>query len=153
MKNELNVYLHQLLAGHLRIEPDGEMVFTYNPAYTKDKQNHPLSQSLPLRLETYNAKQCRPFFSGILPEAHLRIAIARQLGISEKNDFALLAGIGGECAGAVSLLPSGSKLNSLQAEYRILDDLALVNILQTMHQKPMIAGEDGIRLSLAGAQD
>jgi serine/threonine-protein kinase HipA len=31
--------------------------------------------------------------------------IAAILGINERNDFAMLERIGGECAGAVSLLP------------------------------------------------
>lgn len=153
MKNTLNVYLNQNIIGNLKIDTYGEMSFTYNANYAKDKNNLALSQSLPLRIDPYKVQECRPFFSGILPEAHLRVAIARQLGISEKNDFALLSAIGGECAGAVSLLPSSAQLNDLKPDYRFLSDQALIDILQTMHQKPMIAGEDGIRLSLAGAQD
>jgi serine/threonine-protein kinase HipA len=75
------------------------MVFLYDKNYATNKENQVLSQSLPLRTEPYYFKECLPFFSGILPEAQLRIAIAKQLGISEKNDFALLSEIGGECAG------------------------------------------------------
>lgn len=33
--------------------------------------------------------------------------------ISEKNDFALLAAIGGECAGAVMLLPQNTSIVQL----------------------------------------
>lgn len=153
MKHKLDVYLNQMLVGQLSRDAQGDMSFVYESHYLEDKQNRPLSQSLALQKEVYNSKQCRPFFSGILPEAHLRASIARQLGISEKNDFALLAAIGGECAGAVSLLPSPSSPTCLQADYRILDTQAVSNILKTMIQKPMLAGEDGIRLSLAGAQD
>ena len=153
MERNLDVYLNQTLIGHLSIDPQGDMAFIYNQAYASNKQNPPLSQSLPLQAAAYDAKQCRPFFSGILPEAHLRASIARQLGISEKNDFALLSAIGGECAGAVSLLPPSVTLQNLEPEYRMLDEHALASILDTMHQKPMLVGEDGIRLSLAGAQD
>jgi serine/threonine-protein kinase HipA len=153
MKNKLDVYLNQNLTGQLSIDVHGDMAFTYHDDYVKNKNNHPLSQSLPLLEKTYYAKQCRPFFSGILPEAHLRASIARQLGISEKNDFALLSALGGECAGAVSLLPSPSTFTDLQPEYKIIENNAIADILQTMHQRPMIVGEDGIRLSLAGAQD
>lgn len=151
MKN-LDVYLNQILTGQLSMDVHGDMSFVYDKEYIQD-HNYPLSQSLPLQEEVFNAKQCRPFFSGILPEANLRTSIARHLGISEKNDFALLSAIGGECAGAVSLLPSPSNLTDLQPEYKILSDHALADILTKMHQRPMIAGEDGIRLSLAGAQD
>lgn len=150
---KLDVYLYQNLIGNLSIDDYGEMAFVYNDNYIDNKNNPPLSQSLPLQKKIYVAKECRPFFSGILPEAHLRASIARQLGISEKNDFALLTAIGGECAGAVSLLPSPSAEANLISDYRVMDDNAVSNILQTMIQRPMLVGEDGIRLSLAGAQD
>lgn len=153
MMYKLDVYLNQVLTGQLSIDTAGDMAFSYNDTYIEHPNNQALSASLPLQQGVYDAKQCRPFFSGILPEAHLRASIARHLGISEKNDFALLAAIGGECAGAVSLLPSPSTPSDLKPEYRVLDDNAVVNVLQTMHQRPMLVGEDGIRLSLAGAQD
>ena len=154
MKNhKLDVYLNQTLTGQLSIDAQGDMLFVYDSDYIDNKKNQPLSQSLPLQKQPYDARQCRPFFNGILPEAHLRVAIARHLGISEKNDFALLAAIGGECAGAVSLLPTHSTPDDLKPTYRVLNDDEISTILQTMIQKPMLAGEDGIRLSLAGAQD
>lgn len=129
------------------------MEFTYDPEYLRHEKHQALSQSLPLQKNAFTNKQCRPFFSGILPEAKLRAAIARHLGISEKNDFALLAALGGECAGAVSILPNATDLQNIKPDYRIIDNKALPQILQTIIQKPMLAGEDGIRLSLAGAQD
>ena len=153
MIRKLAVYFNQTPIGLLCINAHNEMTFTYHAKYAENKQNQALSQSLPLQKATYDAKECRPFFSGILPEAHMRTAIAKQLGISEKNDFALLSAIGGECAGAVSLLPEGAAPNNLKPVYRIINDNAIAAILDTMHQKPMLAGEDGIRLSLAGAQD
>ena len=154
MKNhKLDVYLNQTLTGRLSIDIYGDIEFVYDPDYINNKKNRPLSQSLPLQEQPYNTRQCRPFFNGILPEAHIRVAIARHLGISEKNDFALLAAIGGECAGAVSLLPARSIPEDLKPDYKIINDDAVLNILHTMVQKPMLAGEDGIRLSLAGAQD
>ncbi len=154
MKNQkLNVYLHQKLTGELSISTDGDMSFVYDATYLDDKESPILSQSLPLQNSPFNAKRCRPFFSGILPEAHLRTSIARHLGISEKNDFAILAAIGGECAGAVSLLPLKAHPTDLTPDYKIINDNAVSSILETMIQKPMLVGEDGIRLSLAGAQD
>lgn len=85
MKNhKLDIYLNQTLAGQLRIDTHGEMSFVYDEGYLENNKNLPLSHSLPLQQAPYSTKQCRPFFSGLLPEAHMRTAIARQLGISEK---------------------------------------------------------------------
>jgi serine/threonine-protein kinase HipA len=154
MKNyKLDVYLSQILTGQLSIDMHGDMTFAYDSHYLKNKENLPLSQSLPLHHTTFPMKQCRPFFSGLLPEANLRATIARQIGISEKNDFALLAAIGGECAGAVAILPQNIGINQLKPDYKIIKKQKVLDILQTLHQRPMIVGEDGIRLSLAGAQD
>jgi serine/threonine-protein kinase HipA len=150
--HNLHVYLHETHAGQLSIDTHGDMVFIYDEHYVGNEMSIPLSRSLPLQQTPYLMKQCRPFFSGLLPEAHLRTSIAHQLGISEKNDFALLAAIGGECAGAVTLLPHGMSSPQIP-DYKIIKKQAVKEILQIMHQKPMIAGEDGIRLSLAGAQD
>src|SRR5205807_10031829 len=58
------------------------------------------SVSLPLRKEHFTRGECRGFFSGILPEESKREIIARNLGISARNDYAMLEQIGGECAGA-----------------------------------------------------
>lgn len=151
--NKLDVYLHQTLTGQLSIASTGELSFRYDESYLHQTQSPPLSFSLPLSDKNYSAVQCRPFFSGLLPEANLRSALARQLGISEKNDFSLLTALGGECAGAIALLPPSQPLLSLTPDYKVLNKAELKKVLKTMHQRPMIVGEDGLRLSLAGAQD
>lgn len=94
----------------------------------------------------------RPFFANLLPESDLRRVIARKLGLSEQNDFALLEAVGGECAGAVSLLPAEMPVSG-EGSYRSLDDEALDDLVAELPKRPMLAGEAGIRLSLAGAQD
>lgn len=59
--------------------------------------------------EAFNRRECRPFFAGLLPEEIQRKLIAQSFGVSERNDFSLLDKIGGECAGAVSLMPPGQR--------------------------------------------
>ena len=77
---------------------------------------------------------------------------AQNLGVSERNDFALLEKIGGECAGAVTFLPPGVTLSSKTDGYRLLTPDELTQTLESLPRHPLLAGEDGIRLSLAGAQ-
>ncbi len=75
--------------------------------------------------------------------------------MSSQNDFALLYHIGGECAGAVTLLKPGQPLSSPGQgdEVQWLCDEEIVAILDELPHRPMLAGKDGLRLSLAGAQD
>jgi serine/threonine-protein kinase HipA len=131
----------------------GRLRFEYSPGWLAQATACALSQSLPLRAEAFDDRAARPFFSGLLPEGEQRRLVAQALQASWQNDFALLAGIGGECAGAVTLLELG-QTPALPAEaVRWLAADELQHLLDDMPQRPMLAGQQGLRLSLAGAQD
>ncbi len=153
MERTLDVYLHEEVAGHLVQDDDGQTSFEYLESWLAKPGAAALSQSLPLRKERFPAKECRGFFGGILPEETKREIIARNLGISARNDYAMLEQIGGECAGAVTFIPVGQELPKRDYHYRKLDAKELAGILRELPKRPLLAGEKGIRLSLAGAQD
>jgi serine/threonine-protein kinase HipA len=153
MARTLDVYLHNELVGHLIQDDGGQMVFDYAERWLQKPGATPLSQSLPLRKERFKRNECRGFFAGILPEESKREIIARNLGISARNDYAMLEQIGGECAGAVTFIPAGEALPERNYSYRPLSSQELAAILKELPKRPLLAGEDGIRLSLAGAQD
>jgi len=96
---------------------------------------------------------CRPFFAGLLPEDRQRDAIASALGISKQDDFGLLAQIGGDVAGALSLVLEGEtpRIDS-NLETKPLDEDGLLQVLDDLPKRPLLAGREGLRLSLAGAQ-
>jgi serine/threonine-protein kinase HipA len=108
---------------------------------------------LPLRTKRFKRNECGGFFAGVLPDEAKREIIARNLGISARNDYAMLERIGGECAGAVTFIPSGQALPERNYGYRKLSAEELAAILKELPKRPLLAGEEGIRLSLAGAQD
>jgi serine/threonine-protein kinase HipA len=153
MARTLDVYLQTDLVGHLTQDNDGEMSFQYAESWLQRAGAVPLSHSLPLRPERFRRKECRGFFAGILPEESKREMIARNLGISARNDYAMLERIGGECAGAVTFLPHGEPMPDRNYGYRHLSEEELDAILKELPRRPLLAGEQGIRLSLAGAQD
>lgn len=153
MARTLDVYLHTDLVGHLTQDDDGDMSFQYAESWLQRPAAFPLSHSLPLRKERFRRKECRGFFAGILPEESKREMVARNLGISARNDYAMLERIGGECAGAVTFLPQGEPMPDRHYGYRKLSDEELAAILKELPRRPLLAGEEGIRLSLAGAQD
>lgn len=149
----LDVYMNHDLVGALEETNDGELRFQYAPGWLERDDAVPLSRMLPLSPDFYENKHARAFFAGILPEAAPRAAIARILGISEGNDFAMLERIGGECAGAVSLLPKGWSPQQTETSVRVLEEEELAQIIAALPRRPLMAGEAGVRLSLAGAQD
>ena len=153
MARTLDVYLHNDLVGHLVQDDGGGMVFDYVESWLNKPGATPLAQSLPLRAKRFKRNECRGFFAGILPEGATREIIARNLGISAPNDYAMLERIGGECAGAVTFIPAGQTLPERNYSYRKLSAQQLAAILKELPKRPLLAGEEGIRLSLAGAQD
>jgi serine/threonine-protein kinase HipA len=151
MARMLDVYLLGNFVGQLSQNDSGEMGFSYAPEWLENPQAVPLSQSLPLQGKPFLNSDCHGFFGGILPEEAKRERIAKNLGISKKNDFAMLAEIGGECAGAVTFMSAGQSLEA--PSYEALSEQKLAEILRDLPKRPLLAGEEGIRLSLAGAQD
>ncbi|MFI3244019.1 MAG: type II toxin-antitoxin system HipA family toxin [Akkermansia sp.] len=152
MKNAtLQVWLYQEMVGTLSQDLGGRFEFEY-----VDGVSHALSLSLPLSQKFYDHKSCEGFFNGLLPEGDaIRDLIAKKHGISAHNDFSLLRAIGYDCAGAVSFMDESSPSPTLDyhpLDGRILSDDELEDIITHLPQKPLSVGDDGIRLSLAGAQ-
>ncbi len=155
--NALDVYLHRDRAGTLERLDGAKLRFTYDPDWLGTAEM-PVSLSLPLREEPYVDADCRPFFAGLLPEGEFLRAIARSFGISADNPFSVLREIGGECAGAVSLVEAGATPPFFSSPSpRWLSERELASLLEELPTHPLMADEDddegGIRLSLAGTRD
>jgi serine/threonine-protein kinase HipA len=147
----LVVYLNGVRVGVL--SDAEEPAFAYDADWLAKGQGFPLSRQLPLKKEPFSGRAVRAYFSGLLPEAEPRDRIASILGVSGGNDFAILERIGGDCAGAVSLLPQEVPMAaSRTGTLRWLDEPTLASIVERLPQQPLMAGESGLRLSLAGAQ-
>jgi serine/threonine-protein kinase HipA len=148
----LIVHLHGKRVGVLE-DDSRQLIFRYDGAWLADAGALPLSRQLPLQTEAFEGQRVSVFFGGLLPEADARDQIARNLGISANNDFAMLEKIGGECAGAISLWPDElASEHRSGANVRWLDDGEAAEIMTLLPQRPLLAGEEGLRLSLAGAQ-
>ena len=147
----LVVYLNREPAGRL-MQVGGGLSFLYQPGYLQNTAALPLSRHLPLQAEAFDNSPSRAFFENLLPEGSIRTQLARRLGISAENVFALLTELGGDCAGAVRLLPEGEQLETA-GHYRPICADELVKELDNLPNHPFLADEDGVRLSLAGAQN
>ena len=150
----LTVWWGDRTVGALCIDRQGDIEFTYADAWRAASDARAISVSLPLRAEPFLRRETRPFFEGLLPEENQRIAVARALGISQQNEFRLLEQIGGEVAGALSLWPEGETppIASYETPPTALSEDALIALLDRLPTRPLLAGEEGLRLSLAGAQ-
>lgn len=152
MSEALNVYWGQRLTGRLWRDEKSSLRFQYDPTWLASKSASPLSLRLPLQKEPFDPDHSRPFFANLLPEADVRARIARGLGVSESNDFQLLEELGGDCAGALTLLPEGASPQT-QGEYQLVSPDELDRMIEGMPQRPLLTAQEGLRLSLAGAQE
>jgi serine/threonine-protein kinase HipA len=150
----LTVCLYGKPIGILEQTLTGKMRFTY-----ASDASHALSMSMPIQAEPYDEVRTEAYFGGLLPESEsARQAIGKRYGVNHHNSFSLLKAIGYDCAGAVSLhsieenIPTESKV-SFPLEGRAISEAELFKHIQELPQKPLFLGTQGLRLSLAGAQN
>ncbi len=166
MTDSLNVWWDRAIVGLLSLNRDGAVRFTYDRDWIEDASAPPISFSLPRQPRSFSPRLCLPFFEGLLPEGAQRDGAAAGLGVSPTNTFRLLAGMGAELAGALSLLPEGEEPSDAETDPApdALSGDELARLLETIRQRPFLAGmakgpgshvrgaADGLRMSLAGAQ-
>lgn len=153
-QRELEVWCFGRLAGRLVDASASALHFTYDDAWVANGLP-PLSQSLPLD-GAFTSATATAYFGGLLPEGSPRRALARQLGVSEGNVFAMLDALGGDTAGAISMFRPGEASGGAPSAEPVqwLDDAQLGEVIDGLPVRPMHADDDGEwRLSLAGAQD
>ena len=92
------------------------------------------------------------FFSGLLPDEPIRSNIAPILKVSTRNTFEMLKHLGGDCAGAIQILPIESPQNAeSNQKTQPLSNDELFSILQNLPQRPLGMGIEGFHISGAGA--
>lgn len=154
MTRTLDVYFQDTKAGELVQSDSGTLAFAYAANYLANNDARAISVSMPLREEPYGDRLAQAYFSGLLPDERARRRLAKWLGISNANTFGLLEMIGGECAGALTLMPAGKPMPStFDHPPEPLSENRLAEILDLLRARPLLAGTMGVRLSLAGAQN
>ncbi|MYB27305.1 MAG: type II toxin-antitoxin system HipA family toxin [Candidatus Dadabacteria bacterium] len=148
----LNIWNGRRLVGYLRRDSFGHISFRYDNDWLSGG-GFAISQTLPLSPEEFTAEEgvAHRFFANLLPEGGFRERIVRDLKISD-TDFNLLRAIGGECAGALSVLPEGRQ-PSVEQSYRPIDDEELAGLIAQRGQPYSWSKEKRARFSLAGAQN
>ncbi|AXQ27485.1 type II toxin-antitoxin system HipA family toxin [Solimonas sp. K1W22B-7] len=117
----------------------------------------PLSLSMPLGPGGYKGEAVSAFFDNLLPDSRgIRERIQRRFGASSTGAFDLLAEIGRDCVGAIQLLPEGSAAPDVRKiEGTPLTARQVDGLLADMLGAPIgrAGGDEGFRISLAGAQE
>ena len=98
------VYNNGILAGTIEKLAMGTYIFTYADAYFENKENPPISLTLPKSQKQYSSDTLFPFFYGMLSEGVNKDIQCRLLKIDEKDDFTrLLQTAGDDTIGAITV--------------------------------------------------
>ena len=155
--NTLNLWYEKQLVGNLWNNDLDRIGFRYSTDWLASETRFAISLQLPLQVKDFPSDEgsAHRFFSNLLPEGQARAHIINDLKITD-SDYSLLEAIGGECAGALNILPDVSEPESRENwEYTKLSKESLETLIKRRGNGINFRNENNnpIRLSLAGAQN
>lgn len=141
-KETLEVFLHGAPVGVLtKGKKVGAATFTYYEGVS-----NPISVSLPLSDQTFDATRTRNWFGNLLPEGEFLDSLNSHFVVLPKDYVELLRETGRECAGAITFeYPSGTPRYTVGNA----DPEAIVSALPSIAPE---AGSDSLRSLVAGYQ-
>lgn len=123
----------------------------YDGAWQSAADNFPVSLTMPVSDEVITADVALPWLMNLLPEGEPLRAMTRVLGASPEDVIGLITETGGDLAGALTI---GDHSIDGEPGYRpIPDNKSLERIITELPARPFLADEEGVTMSLAGAQD
>ena len=151
------VWFDALQVGDVTVAETGAPGFSYSEAWLATDGAFPLSLTLPLDTIAFPSEVISPWLANLLPEEDQLNILTRSLGLDRADTLAVLNAIGGDTAGALSFgVPSERAawtFTPLTEFYSVEDPgAALERHFEDLQHRPFLAGESGVRLSLAGGQ-
>jgi serine/threonine-protein kinase HipA len=145
----LPVYFEQRLVGTIHVDKNGPG-FTYDADWVALRGAFPISIRMPSTSGRIASDIFLPWAANLLPENEQLRTLGQLLGMSRSDVIGLLSAIGGDTAGALSF---GQPGRTATVQWRPLDTPAdLESLIEGLPNKPFLAGEEGVSMSLAGAQ-
>ena len=157
MIESLPVWFDDLQIGNVMVSEDGAPGFAYTENWLATDGAFPISVTLPLDDRVYPSEVTSPWLANLLPEEDQLTILTRSLGLDRSDTIAILEEIGGDTAGALSF---GAPCDRTLWTYTPLTELyetddpqaALARHFEDLAERPLLVGEEGVRLSLAGGQ-
>jgi serine/threonine-protein kinase HipA len=145
----LQVYFESRVVGRIDVDKSGPG-FTYDPAWIGLRGAFPISLTMPLRPERVASDIFLPWAANLLPENEQLRTLGQLLGMARGDVIGLLSAIGGDTAGAVSFGRPG-RTDSFQWR-PVHNQNDLEKLIEELPNKPFLVGDEGVSMSLAGAQ-
>lgn len=132
--------MNNVRVGTLTRQANGAHSFRYDEEWLRSPRARPLSLSLPLQYGNITADAVYHYFDNLLPDSpQVRDRIVRRYQARSKQPFDLLAEVGRDSVGAVTLLPPGEEAHLEGLRWQTLDEAQLTALL-TAYQSDIPLG-------------
>ena len=145
----LPVYFEQRLVGTIDVDKRGPS-FTYDPNWIGLRGAFPISTTMWFKSERIPSDTFLPWAANLLPESEQLRTVGQVLGMARGDVIGLLSAIGGDTAGALSVGQPGRTSSMRWRPVSTREELE--KIIEDLPNKPFLVGEEGVSMSLAGAQ-
>lgn len=122
----------------------------YRPRWLTERDAFPISLTMPLQDAAYSADVAVPWLMNLLPEGEPLRSMTRVLGVSRDDILGLLENTGRDLAGALTI---GAPRPAGTPGFIAINPSQLERIIEELPARPFLVGEDGVSMSLAGAQE
>lgn len=145
----LPVYFEQRLVGTIDVDKRGPS-FTYDRNWIGLRGAFPISTTMSFKSERIPSEAFVPWAANLLPESEQLRTLGQVLSMARGDIIGLLSAIGGDTAGALSIGQPGRTSSMRWRPMSTREELE--KTIEDLPNKPFLVGEEGVSMSLAGAQ-
>lgn len=127
--------------------------FQYDAEWIKAKDAFLLAPQFELRNEPYRGDVVKTFFGNLLPEGTPLDEVLNQIQLRGANTLELIAELGADLPGVLSVLPEHVTPNKLQKYSELSKAQLSARVNERAYKQALLTSNAQTRMSLAGAQD
>lgn len=146
----LPIHAEDRLVAIIESDREGPRI-RYEGAWRAAADRFPISLGMPLTASEHGPEVAVPWLMNLLPEGEPLRAMTHALGVARDDVLGLIAETGRDLAGALTI---GERRAGAAPDYRrVATPIDLERIIAELPAKPFLVGDDGVSMSLAGAQE
>jgi len=146
----LPIHAGERIVAAIEATPDGPWL-RYTAEWQASPDAFPVSVRMPVGEAPMPPYIVSPWLANLLPEGAALSTAGRWLGVDPRDILALVERIGRDVAGALSF--GAPRVGAAPRLVPIPGEDALERVIEELPRRPFLVGEDGVSMSLAGAQE
>jgi len=124
----------------------------YRPEWQAAADSFAISAGFPPTVALHEGPAVYFWFMNLLPEDDALRTVGQLLEISDVDVLGLVAALGGDLPGALIARAADNGPAAVGPSYRAWTAAELARDIRRLPQRPLLAGEEGVQMSLAGQQ-